>query len=402
MSIFIAIVIIVVILLYIAKLQKEIRKRKIAEQRLDTLNKTLEKKVKDATKELEDRNNELKESLENFQILIDTAMEAIILSNDGKIVNANKRAAEIFGFKNKDEIFGKNMLEFVEESKLKTVQVALQNSIANPYELTLKRLDGTPIYVIAAGKNIKIKGKFFRISTIIDITKLKEKEVLLQRQSRLAAMGEMIGAIAHQWRQPLNALAINIQNLDDDYEDGLIDEKFLEEFIDNNMKIINFMSKTIDDFRNFFATGKEKAIFNVQDGIKEIVNMQSAQFGNYNIKAEITGVSFEVKGCENEFKQVILNIINNAKDAIVENKIKNGKIEVKLDGKNKRISILDNGGGIPDNIKDRIFEPYFTTKEPGRGTGIGLYMSKMIVEENMHGKIDVLNIDGGAMFVLEF
>jgi signal transduction histidine kinase len=159
------------------------------------------------------------------------------------------------------------------------------------------------------------------------------------------------------------------------------------------------MSKTIDDFRNFFRVDKKKKEFEVKKAIEGVIGIQSAQLNNYGIKIEVEGEDFILNAQESEFKQVVLNIINNAKDAIVEKGIKEGKIKITL--KDNTISIQDNGGGIPEDIKMRIFEPYFTTKEPGDGTGIGLYMSKVIIEKNMGGKIEVSNVDGGAKFIIK-
>ncbi len=223
----------------------------------------------------------------------------------------------------------------------------------------------------------------------------REKEKLLQTQSKLASMGEMIGAIAHQWRQPLNVLGLNTQLLIEDYLDGKIDEKYLENYEEKQMKIINFMSKTIDDFRNFFKVDKEKENFSIKKAIEEVIEIVSAQLKNHNIEVILNGDDFEINGYPSEFKQVILNVINNAKDAILANNIQNGKIIITL--KEKYISIEDNAGGIPDEIKNRIFEPYFTTKE--NGTGIGLYMSKQIINQ-MGGDIEVTNTKQGAKFII--
>ncbi len=231
-----------------------------------------------------------------------------------------------------------------------------------------------------------------------EIQKNLQKDKMLQEQSKLAAMGEMVGAIAHQWRQPLNSLNINIQNLDDDYADELIDEKFIDKFIDKQTKTIQFMSATIDDFRNFFRVDKIKKIFSVKDVIDNTVSIQSAQLGNANISLEILGDDFMIETIESEFQQVILNLISNAKDVLMENKTSYGKIVIKIE--NNEISISDNGGGILHEILDRIFEPYFTTKEQGKGTGMGLYMSKMIIEQNIGGTISARNSDDGAEFII--
>ncbi len=263
--------------------------------------------------------------------------------------------------------------------------------------------------IILANQNIKLhetskKLKKLNLSLNDKIKKaVKENEKhikILENQSKLASMGEMIGAIAHQWRQPLNAIAINIQNLEDDYEDGLIDKKFLENFIDKNMNIIRFMSQTIDSFRNFYRTNKKKEKFSAEKTINTIKNIEDAQLKNHNIELEITGNDFIINGNKGDFKQVILNIINNAKDAIEEKNITNGKIKIILE--NHKIIIKDNGGGIPKEIIGRVFEPYFTTKETGKGTGMGLYVSKMIIENKMNGTLKVVNDKNGANFIIEF
>ncbi|WP_321778146.1 sensor histidine kinase [Sulfurimonas sp.] len=229
---------------------------------------------------------------------------------------------------------------------------------------------------------------------------LIKKDKIMQEQSKLAAMGEMVGAIAHQWRQPLNSLNIHIQNLDDDYADGLIDAEFLDSFILKQTKTMNFMSKTIDDFRNFFRIDKIKKTFSVKEAIFTTISIQSAQLNNSNITIKVLGEDFKLTTIESEFLQVILNLITNAKDALIEKKIVQGKIFVFLN-KNK-IIISDNAGGIDKKIIERIFEPYFTTKEQGKGTGMGLYMSKMIVEQTIDGVLSASNNKEGAEFTIVF
>ncbi len=231
----------------------------------------------------------------------------------------------------------------------------------------------------------------------------QQKDRLLLEQSKLAAMGEMIGAIAHQWRQPLNALAMRIQFIEDDFDDDIIDKTYIKEHSDESMKLVNFMSKTIDDFRNFFTIDKIKGDFTVKEKIDETVNMLSGQLNNHNISVEINDADFSVNGYSSEFQQVVLNIINNAKDAMIENEMEEGKIQIHLlesEGKGQ-VRIKDNAGGIPQEVIKRIFEPYYTTKEQGKGTGLGLYMSKMIIEDNMKGLLRVENVEDGAMFIIE-
>jgi len=231
-----------------------------------------------------------------------------------------------------------------------------------------------------------------------EIAKNQKQQEILFQQSKLASMGEMIGAIAHQWRQPLNTLGLNTQLLVEDYFDGLVNEDYILEYEKKQMNIVKFMSKTIDDFRNFFVQDKEKTKFRLKDAIDEVVKLIDKQLKNYNITLIIKADESEIEGYKNELKQVLLNLINNSKDAILANNIQNGKIEI-IAFKNT-IKIKDNAGGIPDNIKNRIFEPYFTTKD--NGTGIGLYMSKIIIEEHLNSKLYFENVEDGAEFIIDF
>jgi len=237
--------------------------------------------------------------------------------------------------------------------------------------------------------------------TVLDNQK---KDKLFLKQSKLAAMGEMVGAIAHQWRQPLNTLALQTQFIEDDFEDGLVDEKYLNNYAKESMKMINFMSKTIDDFRNFFTIDKIKKEFSVREKISQTSNMLISQLKSHEIELDSCENDFTILGYESEFQQVILNLINNAKDALVENEVNSPKItiDVKTNKDEGIITIKDNAGGIPSEVIDRIFEPYFTTKEQGKGTGLGLYMSKMIIEDNMGAEISVKNEKEGAVFTINF
>jgi len=232
------------------------------------------------------------------------------------------------------------------------------------------------------------------------IEESKKKDEILAHQAKLSAMGEMVGNIAHQWRQPLNALALKTQFLEDDYEDKMIDKEYLQEFSTESMNLINFMSKTIDDFRGFFKTEKIKKDFLILDCIKSAAVLLKPQLDNESILFNISGEDFTINAVENEMAQVILNIVNNAKDALIENKVKDAEINILLETieEKGKITIADNAGGIPENVIDRIFEPYFTTKEEGKGTGIGLYMSKMIVDGNLQGNLMVTNSKDGARF----
>jgi signal transduction histidine kinase len=236
------------------------------------------------------------------------------------------------------------------------------------------------------------------------IEELREKDEIMLQQSKLADMGEMIGAIAHQWRQPLNVLALNIQMLEDMAADGELDEANVEAFVEKNMKTIQFMSKTIDDFRNFYRSDNKREIFDLKEAVEATLSLQRAQLEAREIALETDLSEVKVEGYPNELMQVILNLISNARDAIEQRREREkgfqGKIRImcgERDGK-AILRIEDNGGGIPKEVLERIFEPYFTTKEVGKGTGLGLHMARRIVEEKMGGRIRVLDSGEGAVF----
>jgi signal transduction histidine kinase len=237
-----------------------------------------------------------------------------------------------------------------------------------------------------------------------EINKRREKEQLLIQQSRLAAMGEMIESIAHQWRQPLNIIGLAVADINMKRALGLDENVDFEK----NNTIINsnlaFMSNTIDDFRNFFNKDKESVSFDPVQPINEIFNLLGEQLHYANITYFLEKkCDGEIYGVVNEFKQVILNLVNNAKDAIKSKpNYSGGEIEVtvRCDSINLYVDISDTGGGVPAEIVERIFEPYFTTKLYAKGTGIGLYMSKVIIEQHFGGILSVKNSDEGAIFTL--
>ncbi len=250
-------------------------------------------------------------------------------------------------------------------------------------------------YILTERYNKKLKEDVQR-----QLEEIRKKDSALLNQNKLASMGEMIGSIAHQWKQPLNILQLNIEMLIDDYQDNLIDENFINNFRDKNIDIIKFMVITIDDFRNFFRVEKEKTLFDVKNAISKIVEMQKIYLKKRYIEVEVIGTSFKAFGFATEFQQVILNLVNNAKDEMIKQKMTNGRIKIYV-SEDGLIKVIDNAGGVPENIIDQIFEPYFTTKGVGEGTGLGLHMSRTIVEEHLEGTIGVKNIDGGAEFFVK-
>ena len=240
-----------------------------------------------------------------------------------------------------------------------------------------------------------------------EVQKSREKDKLLLYKSRLAQMGEMINMIAHQWRQPLNIISMLYQSMIFKYKKGELNSSIVDEFLKKFNEQINYMSQTIDDFRSFFKPEKEKEPFLFNDAIKTAIGMIEKSFEKenislvYNEKVE----SAVVKGYQNEFTQVLLNILNNAKDALSHKEQENKIVIITLSKLDEKyvLCIEDNGGGIKDEYLEKIFEPYFSTKEEYNGTGLGLYIGKMIVEEHMQGELEAKNIQSkekGAKFCI--
>lgn len=240
------------------------------------------------------------------------------------------------------------------------------------------------------------------------VEKLHSQEKMMIHQSRQAAMGEMLESIAHQWRQPLNIIGLSCANLEMEYDLGVQNEKNFKEKMQIISKNINYMSNTIDDFRDFLNPEREAAYFNPKKTIEEVCEILEAQLTNNKISFTlIADEELELHGIENEFKQVVFVLINNSKDAIksLQKNFENfqGEIEIKIWQKNKNtiVSFCDNGGGIKEDIIDSVFDPYFSTKFAASGTGIGLYIAKNIIESRMQGSLSVLNTKNGCCFTIK-
>jgi len=234
-----------------------------------------------------------------------------------------------------------------------------------------------------------------------EIRKNREKEKAMLQQGKVAQMGEIIAMIAHQWRQPLSAVSANANDLIlkimlDNYESSYFDKK-LKKITD----LSQYLSKTIDDFRSFYKEDKERVDIILSKSIEEVLDIVSTSLRNIQIYSEFKSDK-KINTFQNELKQVILNLIKNAEDILIEKEIKEPYISLKTydDENNLYLTIADNGGGIPKKIIEKIFEPYFSTKTKKDGTGLGLYMSKIIIEEHCHGKLSVKNNTEGAVFTI--
>ncbi|UFS70235.1 PAS domain-containing protein [Geomonas sp. RF6] len=236
------------------------------------------------------------------------------------------------------------------------------------------------------------------------LRELRHKDQMLIQQNRLAAMGEMLGNIAHQWRQPLNVLALMVQEMGLRFEVGEWNKDHLDSYVAKTMEILEHMSQTIEDFRNFSTPSKEKAPFSVNDLIARTLFLFEQSFGAQGVSIKVsTSGNPVINGFRNEYGQVLINLLTNARDALVEQGTKDPVIYVHSRGEQGKsvVTVADNAGGIDEKIMDRIFDAYFTTKDHGKGSGIGLFMSKSIIEKSMGGHITVRNAERGAEFTIE-
>ena len=265
------------------------------------------------------------------------------------------------------------------------------------------------LMLIAYLRQRKLSRKIEEFNTLLEkrieeaLEENRQQQLLMLHRDRLANMGEMIAMIAHQWRQPLNNLSLLNQLLVTKYRKGKLDDAMIEYFSDHSRKQIEQMSRTIDDFRNFYKPDKEKREFCIEETIRQLIDLVSISYASEKITIVYEGDECNrFVGYANELAHAVLNIMNNARDALIERHFgkKEIRIEVHREGEEVVITVCDTAGGIPEEIMPRIFDPYFSTKSEKNGTGLGLYMTNVIITEHLNSKISVENREEGACFTI--
>ena len=357
---------------------------------------------------------ELSNRIEFDKVLLDTIPNPIYYKNvEGKFLGCNTSFTSLVNC-SRDEVIGKTAFDFF-PLPIATKNTLIDQELLNTFststsEFTFYTTSNEMKHIIlnkAVYKNID--GSVGGIVCIMDdITeRIQQKQFLIQ-QSKLAEMGDMIAAIAHQWNEPLVELSALIQDIQTSYLLKELKDKNVKEFVNDSMVQIKYMSKTLTDFRNFLKPSTKKQLFSISKALTEINEIIGKQVFYSNIKMNFNyknkNEELLIYGYENEFKQVLLNIINNAKNKIVENCLplnKKGNINVNI----KRcstfntIEIIDDAGAIDEKVINSIFDPYFTTKQDGMG--LGLYMAKVIIEEKMRGSITVRNDENHVIFTIK-
>ncbi|WP_052502772.1 ATP-binding protein [Halarcobacter anaerophilus] len=339
-------------------------------------------------------------------VAFETQSGMLITDKNQKILRVNKAFTKITGY-SIDEVVGKTpsiLKSGIHNDKFyQNMYSSLGKNLFWIGEINNRHKDGSIVNELLTIHAILDNDDqvIYYVSSFLDITaqkkaekELKQKESLLVQQSKMAAMGEMLENIAHQWRQPLSLISTTSSGLllrkSMDIEIPEEEEKKDLEKIGDTVK---YLSETIDDFRNYFKPNKSKNLFDIKECYEKAFKLLQPKFKSLDIKVIENLQSIEILGFENEFIQVIMNLLNNAKDVLEDKDVENKLIFIDIYKQNDKavFSIKDNGRGINKDIINRVFEPYFTTKEESNGTGIGLYMSKEMVEKHMEGKLKVKN-----------
>lgn len=342
-------------------------------------------------------NNKLEKYLCNFKYLFNHTIEAIILFENNKCIDINFAALELFGFKDKESAIGMDLAQIIEKNSINVDLEKAEMQSQDSYELNAITQSGKVFPILVSNKFTTINDKFTRIFQCIDLSELKNKENIIIQQSKMTAVGEMLGNIAHQWRQPLTAISMSATNLrlSIELEEEITNEEILE-YAQNTSEQCQYLSKTIDDFRSFLIAAPDTVNnIDLAESVKKVENLVSDAYKNNNIVLSNDLESCFININESKFIQATINILNNARDIFKQRNIADDDrfVFVSLKKKNKSIvlSIKDSGGGIEAEHINKVFEPYFSTKQALSGTGIGLYITHQIIITHFGGDIHVQN-----------
>jgi signal transduction histidine kinase/ABC-type nitrate/sulfonate/bicarbonate transport system substrate-binding protein len=330
-------------------------------------------------------NAKLQQSYESLGRILDSTLQALIIVKDKKCLDANKAAIRLFKFHDKKQIYHKSLetlLPYFKENKKQVIETQALKS------------NGTPFFALAKSRKVLYKNEWVYIISIVDLTSLKQKESLLIEQSKMAALGEMLGNIAHQWRQPLSIISTISSGYQIKRE---LNIEFDLTLFAKEMEQINqnaqYLSQTIDDFRNFIKGENSNSKVELHEVLQLALNIEQSVLKSNHIQVVTEFCEKTELICfKNGLLQVLINIISNAKDALIHNEQHNRflHIQTKVIEQKINITLTDNGVGIDDEILQNVFEPYFTTKQETKGTGLGLYMSYNIIKK-MDGNIKAKN-----------
>ncbi len=380
-------------------------------------------------------NNMIKAEKNKFENIFYKASDGIAIATNNTLTDCNSALVKNFGYKTKKELLQLNYLglspKYQPNGKLslkkaiEMIRVVKEHGVSN-FEWVHLRANGEEFWVDIVVTNIssskdedilhivsrdiqhkkELEWELLELNNNLEervkdeVEKNRQQQVMLMQHSRLAQMGEMISMIAHQWRQPLAAINSTCATISLKAQVNQLDSITAVKLSAKISQYVQHLSFTIDDFRGFFKSNKSKSRIDYSELITSTLNIIEDSIENKNIKiVKILNSENIFETYPNELKQVLLNLIKNAEDILIEKKIKNPKIIIKTEG--DIVTISDNAGGVSENIIDKIFDPYFSTKTDKDGTGLGLYMSKTIVEDHCGGELTVYNNQEGAVFKIK-
>ncbi len=427
---------------YIVGIVRDITDLKQKELELRALNEDLESRVAARTSELaalnsallkevdERRQAERRLALMNFA-LDNVCEEAYLVDKQARFRYVNEEACRASGY-SRDELLGMKVSDIDPDYLMETWPGHWQEIKENGsliFETRHRSRDGRIYPIEITVSHIEYEGSEYILGLSRDITERKQaeqrlellnetlekrveeevaknraKDIILIQQNRQAALGEMLDHIAHQWKQPINNISLIVQDLEDAGSCGDLTDEYVGDAVHKVLALLEHMAQTIDVFRNFYKPEREKMVFRIKDSIDKALSFIEPALMSDSIKVDLeVDPELSTIGYPKEYAQVLLNILGNARNALVEGTIKNPRVILKGYYENGKavVTITDNAGGIPDMFMDKIFEPYFTTRKMSGGTGVGLYMSKNIIEKNMGGTLSAANVDGGAQFRIE-
>ncbi len=349
----------------------------------DKLTQKIDKKIKDIKKYIQEENtNKINQEINSISILL----TSLIKSDLSLTINEKKVTQKVF----------KYIIFF---SIISIILVFLLSILLSMYLINnFRRLHHSLEQKVAEStKELKELNAYLEIKISKEVAQSRKKDLIMLQQARLASLGEMLNNIAHQWRQPLGAITMIIQSFQTKSLHGKLTDDFVNKKVKDALLLANNMSETLEDFKNFFSPNKAKSRFLIKSCLEHSIELSKYLLEKENIQIVLKiKDNVELNTYYNELSHVFLNLISNSKDALCNISNKNDKIIeilVKEEDQYAIIKVIDNGGGIPEDIIPKIFEPYYTTKYKSAGTGIGLYMSKQIIEKHMNGLIYYKKID---------
>jgi len=337
------------------------------------------------------RQYQLNKSLRDISEIIDSTMEGIFISRNLICIGVNQSAVDMLGYDSKEEMIGKDIFEFSSKDSIEIVKENISVERTTPYEGIIQRKDNSTFYAYMKWHNLKEKN--MKITSVVDITHLKK----LESQTKLASMGEMIGNIAHQWRQPLSVISTVATGMKIKKEYGILEDKEFNNGCEHINENAQYLSQTIDDFRNFISGESKHAKFDLKNDTENFLHLVDSTIQKYKIQLVLDlEENVKVQGYPNELIQCFMNIFNNARDALIENNVSEEERYIFITQRIKNDTVIirfkDNANGIPENIIKKIFDPYFTTKHQSKGTGLGLNMTYNFIVNRMDGTVNVENV----------